>query len=63
MTGLVVPRPFGNQMRKKLKKILLFSGLGLLLLLAWIGYNTSYIWRDYISGPPVRFRENRDRHG
>jgi peptidoglycan/xylan/chitin deacetylase (PgdA/CDA1 family) len=60
MTGLVAPRQFGNQMRKKLKKILLFSGLGLFLFLSWIGYNTSYIWRDYLSGPPVRFRENRE---
>jgi peptidoglycan/xylan/chitin deacetylase (PgdA/CDA1 family) len=46
--------------KKRVKKILLFSGLGLLLLLAWIGFNTSYIWRDYLSGPPVRFLENRE---
>ncbi len=47
-------------MRTKLKKILLFSSLGLILLLAWIGFTTSYIWRDYLSGPPVRFLENRE---
>ncbi len=47
-------------MRKKLKKILLLSGIGIFLILAWIGYNTSYIWRDYLSGPPVRFREDRE---
>lgn len=47
-------------MKKRLKKLLLYSGLALLLLLAWIGYNTSYIWRDYLSGPPVRFLANDD---
>lgn len=45
-------------MKKNLKRTLLFSGLGLFLLLAWIGFNVSYIWRDYLSGPPVRFRED-----
>ncbi len=47
-------------MTTRSRKILIFSGLGLLGLLAWIGFNTSHIWRDYLFGPPVRFRENRE---
>lgn len=47
-------------MKRRLKKILGWSGAGLVLLLAWIGFNTSYIWRDYLSGPPVRFLQNRE---
>ena len=47
-------------MKKRLRKFLIYSSAGLFLLLAWIGFNTSYIWRDYLSGPPVRFLENRE---
>ncbi len=47
-------------MKKRIKRILLYFGLGIFLLLAWIGYNTSHVWRDYLGGPPVRFLENRE---
>lgn len=47
-------------MRRRTKRIL-FAGLVVaILLLAWVGFNTYYIWRDYLSGPPVAFLENDD---
>lgn len=41
------------------KFIWILAGL-VVLLIAWIGFNTFYIWRDYLSGPPVAFIENDD---
>jgi len=42
----------------KMRRVLKISGTLLLVFLAWIIFNTSYIWRDYIFPPPVEFQEN-----
>jgi peptidoglycan/xylan/chitin deacetylase (PgdA/CDA1 family) len=47
-------------MRKGLRKFIWIAAGVLILLIAWIGFNTFYIWRDYLSGPPVSFIENDD---
>jgi len=47
-------------MRKGIKRVLWIIAGGGVILFAWIGFNTYYIWRDYLSGPPVAFIENDD---
>ncbi len=47
-------------MKKGIKRFLWIVTILVILLAAWIGFNTFYIWRDYLSGPPVEFIENDD---
>ncbi len=47
-------------MKKQLRKLSVIAGLLIVLLFGWIGFNTYYIWWDYVSGPPVAFLENDD---
>ena len=47
-------------MMKGIKRFLWIAAALVVLLVAWIGFNTYYIWRDYLSGPPVLFLENDD---
>ena len=32
----------------------------IILVFIWVSYNTRWIWRDYLSSPPVNFIENAD---
>lgn len=47
-------------MKQRIRKLIRLVSFLVLLILAWIGFNTYYIWRDYLSGPPVEFIENDD---
>ncbi|HDL64717.1 MAG TPA: DUF2334 domain-containing protein [Proteobacteria bacterium] len=47
-------------MKSRIRKIIWFTAALLVLLFAWVGFNTYYIWRDYMTGPPVNFIENND---
>jgi len=47
-------------MRKGFRKYIWITASLAVLLVAWIGFNTYYIWWDYLSGPPVNFIENDD---
>jgi len=47
-------------MTKMIRKVIWITSGLIILLLAWIGFNTYYIWWDYLSGPPVNFIENDD---
>ncbi|MFH1037531.1 MAG: DUF2334 domain-containing protein [PVC group bacterium] len=47
-------------MRERFKRTIWTAAVLVVVLLGWIGFNTSYIWRDYLTGAPVAFLENDD---